>query len=523
MLPIQRVQPADYPDFSEFCRSIDEHEEQELKISLPEQPAQEPEEPEEPEEADEEADEPAEEAPADDDAALLMSLHSAGGKGGAVPRGARSPEFPLIFLPVRGILLQQLRATSTFLPGGVIVAKIGACLLVFLVGALPAAVCDGSEPMLKHPVKVPAGGVDLDVGSYSIPKVWDWDNDGRKDLIVGQATGGYVRLYLNSGTDAAPVFTTFTYIQADGANIAVPTTGCQGAGPEVVDWNSDEMKDLLVGDSYGHVTLFLNVGTDAAPALTEIGHVQVGGVDYSALARAIPCVNDWDEDTCKDLLVGRGDGQISVLINTNTDDDPVFGFDDRVYASGSPLDAGLRVAPEVFDWNGDGLKDLLAGEGNGGILFYENIGTNAAPAFDSTKVFLKAGGTPISLLSRSRVDVADWNNDGLADIIAGASDGCVYFIEQTLEPMGDVDGNGIVDGLDLTAVLTAWETTPGDPLWNEDADLDGNGIVDGLDLTEVISYWTAGAAAPGVTSDSDTTTTPGHGHLNKAKGNVHRK
>ncbi len=55
---------------------------------------------------------------------------------------------------------------------------------------------------------------------------------------------------------------------------------------------------------------------------------------------------------------------------------------------------------------------------------------------------------------------------------------------------GDVDGNGIVDGLDLTAVLTAWETVPGDPLWNENADLDDNNIVDGLDLTEVISNWT---------------------------------
>ncbi len=61
---------------------------------------------------------------------------------------------------------------------------------------------------------------------------------------------------------------------------------------------------------------------------------------------------------------------------------------------------------------------------------------------------------------------------------------------------GDVDGNGVVDGLDLTAVITAWETGPGCALWNPLADLDGNGIVDGLDLTAVISNWTvAGAAA----------------------------
>ncbi len=55
---------------------------------------------------------------------------------------------------------------------------------------------------------------------------------------------------------------------------------------------------------------------------------------------------------------------------------------------------------------------------------------------------------------------------------------------------GDVDGNCVVDGLDLTAVITAWQTTPGDPLWNPAADLDANGIVDGLDLTAVIANWT---------------------------------
>jgi len=55
---------------------------------------------------------------------------------------------------------------------------------------------------------------------------------------------------------------------------------------------------------------------------------------------------------------------------------------------------------------------------------------------------------------------------------------------------GDVDGNGVVNGLDLTAVITAWDTVPGHPRWNPAADLDGSGYIDGLDLTEVISNWT---------------------------------
>ena len=79
---------------------------------------------------------------------------------------------------------------------------------------------------------------------------------------------------------------------------------------------------------------------------------------------------------------------------------------------------------------------------------------------------------------------------------------------------GDVDGNGVVDGLDLTAVLTAWETIPGDPLWNENADLDDNNVVNGLDLTEVISNWTVAAAA---------SSEPASGKVKPGKGNVKQK
>ena len=103
--------------------------------------------------------------------------------------------------------------------------------------------------------------------------------------------------------------------------------------------------------------------------------------------------------------------------------------------------------------------------------------------------------------------------------------GAEVWVEEDFETVGpgDVDGNGVVDGLDLTAVLTAWETEPGDPLWNEAADLDDNNIVDGLDLTEVISNWTvASAAAPPEAAASDTGEKPGRGN-GRGKGNVNKK
>ena len=49
---------------------------------------------------------------------------------------------------------------------------------------------------------------------------------------------------------------------------------------------------------------------------------------------------------------------------------------------------------------------------------------------------------------------------------------------------GDINGDGIVDVLDLTALMSAWGTS-GSP-----ADLTGDGTVDGFDLTALFSYWT---------------------------------
>ena len=53
------------------------------------------------------------------------------------------------------------------------------------------------------------------------PCVVDWDGDQVKDLLVGQYSGGRIRFYKNSGTNSSPVLTTFYYLEADGEYIGV--------------------------------------------------------------------------------------------------------------------------------------------------------------------------------------------------------------------------------------------------------------------------------------------------------------
>jgi hypothetical protein len=57
---------------------------------------------------------------------------------------------------------------------------------------------------------------------YSAVCVADWNEDGKKDLLVGGFFFGNIFLYLNSGTNQAPLFTTNTKLQADGTDLSVP-------------------------------------------------------------------------------------------------------------------------------------------------------------------------------------------------------------------------------------------------------------------------------------------------------------
>jgi len=65
------------------------------------------------------------------------------------------------------------------------------------------------------------GSVDLDVGLFSAPVVYDWNSDGNKDLLIGQryvsdvsGSHGYVSFFENMNIDEAPYFDGSVYLEA---------------------------------------------------------------------------------------------------------------------------------------------------------------------------------------------------------------------------------------------------------------------------------------------------------------------
>ena len=328
------------------------------------------------------------------------------------------------------------------LPPGSYAMCLDAASITDLSGNPLAVSDDGAEPLgvagLGSAQILQAAGRPLQVASYSVPAVADWDSDGLPDLIVGEEVPdgpenvlGKVRVYRNTGTATAWVFDSCTYAQVAGADLVVTGSGCLGAFPRVFDWDGDGRKDLVVGQSDGRVALFLNVNTDADPRFASATYLQVGPpeakVDIDVGYRATLDIVDWNNDGRYDLVVGGRDGAVTVFLNEAASGAAGFTAGTQLMDGTGALSVPWeRASVAVYDLNGDGRKDLLAGNTEGQLVFYANGGSDAAPTFSGYR-FLQAGGSEVNLdgSPRSRPFVADVNQDGLPDLLVGAADGLV--------------------------------------------------------------------------------------------------
>jgi hypothetical protein len=203
----------------------------------------------------------------------------------------------------------------------------------------------------------------------------------------------------------------------------------------VVYWDADGLKDLLIGQADGRVRLFTNIGTDAAPTFDGGTFLQVGPggskTNIDVGSRATLEVVDWNSDGTRDLIVGAIDGKIHVFINEGTDTSPDFVSEILAQENGSDLIVpSVRSSPRMFDLDGDGAKDLLTGNTNGEILFYANVGSDAAPSFYGYS-YVDADGVIIDLnsLGRSRSYLCDWTGDDKLDLLVGVGDGQVHLYQ----------------------------------------------------------------------------------------------
>lgn len=84
-----------------------------------------------------------------------------------------------------------------------------------------------------------------DFGSYSVPAFSDWDSDGDPDLVVGNSAGS-VSFIQNNGTAQIPIW-----------NKLPESRNVESYGsPFFYDWNHDGKPDLICGNENGDLSIF---------------------------------------------------------------------------------------------------------------------------------------------------------------------------------------------------------------------------------------------------------------------------
>lgn len=183
----------------------------------------------------------------------------------------------------------------------------------------------------------------------------------------------------------------------------------------MADMDGDSDMDLLVGDADGFVTYYVR---DEEGDLSSEGHISVDDEDIMVW-RAAPHVTDWDLDGDLDLLVGRYWGNITLYRNGGDAEEFVFSDNGFLTAGNDTINLQRDSTPAFADLDGDGKRDLIAGNTWGEIWFFPNISETDEPAFGEG-VQLEDENGQILLEANTRVEVADWDGDGDMDILSGS-------------------------------------------------------------------------------------------------------
>lgn len=274
----------------------------------------------------------------------------------------------------------------------------------------------------------------IDLGSYAYPVLFDYNEDGLLDLVVGN--GGYynginqsihtLALFENTGSFNAPKFKLvdkdFAGISEIKLNTTINTT-TRNIIPAFSDINKFGKSDLFVGDFQGNVHYFQNYGGPGASdfKLTEANYksIDIG-------SHASPFIIDLDEDGLGDLVFGKQNGKISYFKNIGTTNYANFETEAVTDNLG-----GVNTKP-WYEYDGysqakfyraDGELYLISGSISGQLFRYGNIKGNLNGSFTVLDTLFEN----IDVGNRAHVEIGDLDNDGKFDLIIGNSGGGLTF------------------------------------------------------------------------------------------------
>lgn len=302
-----------------------------------------------------------------------------------------------------------------------------------------------------------------------VPVPFDFDGDGRVDLLVGDEDGS-VCLVRNTGKvkKGMPQFADPVRLQqkADLVKFGALSTPCS------FDWDGDGEEDIIAGNSAGEIAFIHNIGGGkswAAPQLLTVGNnpFRIMAGENGSIQGPAECkwgytvlsVADWDSDGKPDIIFNSIWGKIEWL----------RGLGGLKLAAPKPIEVAWegdapkpawnwwnpkpgtlvtqwRTTPVAIDWNDDGRCDLIVLDQEGFLAYYERLedgrlapgkriftcknGSLYGPGkgmLDKTPGILRLNDGEAGKSGRRKICITDWDKDGFLDLIVDGRFGAALF------------------------------------------------------------------------------------------------
>jgi len=338
-------------------------------------------------------------------------------------------------------------------------------------------------PILDQPQYLEGTKNEIRIEKHGLvyPAFFDWNNDGKKDLMLGEFetgdTGSFIKVYLNEGSDKKPKYSGEYFYATDvnGDTITNHQWCCIGIHPRLVDMDGDGHLDLLSGQyNPGLVSMWRGSKDGFQPRefIPQEGYVDNARLTHDD-APWNPKANsywnytsadfaDFNGDGLLDLFVGGSDG-FRVALNVGTKEKPAFGLRQYLHhVNGDILTVEKPSQKQIdemrsqdmypnmsgvgkgymtpTDWDGDGVLDILvtheyAKKGHNPIEFFRGVETDKGLRFEQKQpLFTEANGQKAMPGCQPMITVVDYNNDGIKDIVMGISIPTINGYEFAPEP-----------------------------------------------------------------------------------------
>ena len=271
----------------------------------------------------------------------------------------------------------------------------------------------------------------------------DLTNDGVKDLMVTtnseNNSSNFTSCWLfdNSGSNSNA---DFNFLQNNFIQDEMIDLG-SGSYPTFFDHNNDGLFDIVVGN-YGYhqsggnpvssLALFENTGSLSNPEFTLVDRdwQNISNINLN-INLNIPAINlsptfgDLDGDSDQDMILGDANGKLHFFENTGST--PANFVLSEVEYKG--LDVGYFASPQLVDLNRDGLLDLIIGEQSGTINYCENSGTLNNAIFDTIIEYFGGIDIESNIISSGFSTPKFYDNNGNYELYTGSFTGQTYVFD----------------------------------------------------------------------------------------------